>query len=222
MATLNLIKIKEELLNLIRNSDILSISQRGVTTATQNFTATAGQTNFVVTNSGVKNIRSVVVQSVTQTLYTDYDINIFGKTATESQTITLVVPATLNDVVTIVYDYGTGDKIYGDFPEDFLSVGSFPRIGFEIVSISNKNRSCNDTLQQKSIYIEFGTFSENNLITTYSTSLYDLIFANRKTLFYLKLLRPSGRSGRAPYKKFSTTTVYEELFSYTCPNEFER
>ena len=59
MTTLNLKKIKEELLNFIRNGDVLTISQRGVTTTTDNIVGIAGSI-VTLTNEGVKNIRSLI------------------------------------------------------------------------------------------------------------------------------------------------------------------
>lgn len=223
MATLNELKIREEILNLIRNSDIFSTTLRGVTTATQNFTATSGQTDFILANEGVKNIRSLKINTVLQDIYTDYDINIVEKTATESKTVTLTVGATLNDDVEIVYDYSeSGDKIYPDFPDESLTIKSFPRIYFDILSIANTNRSANDTLQQKNLLFEFGVISFNEVCNSYEKSLYDLIFANRKTLYWLNLLRPSGRSAKEPYKKVGGNLLFNKIFTFTAPTEFER
>lgn len=223
MVTLNIKKIKEEILNLIRNNDIFPVSLRGVTTTTDNFTAIASQKDFTLNNAGVKNIRSVKVDTVLQTLYTDYDINIEGATADESKLISFVTGLTGGEDVEINYDYSiSGDKVYSDFPEDFLTVGAFPRIGFDIISISSTNRSANDNLQQKTLLIDFGAFALNKDLENYSNNLYDLIFANRKTFYWLNLLRPSGRSGKDTFKKFSSTLIYSKLFNYTAPIEFER
>ena len=118
-----------------------------------------------------------------------------------------------------------GDKIYPDFPEDFVTVKSFEkgRIGFQIISIANTNRSSNDSLQQKNLLIDFGVFAVNKLIEPMEQTLYNLIFANRiRQLFYSKLLRPSGRSSKEPYKKLSTTIIYSKLFSYNSVSQFEK
>ena len=223
MTTLNDTKIKEEILNLIRNSDIFSITLRGVTTATNTFTATSGQTIFTLSNSGVKNVRSLKINSVEQDIYTDYDININEKTSVESKTITLVTGATLSDEVKIEYDYSaTGDKIYPDFPDENLTIKSFPRLYFDILSIDNTNRSANDTLQQKNLLFEFGVVALNKVVNGYEKSLYDLIFNNRKSLYWLNLLRPNGRSAKQPYKKVGGNLLFTKIMTYTCPTAFER
>ena len=223
MTTLNDTKIKEEILNLIRNSDILTTIIRGVTTVTDTFTATSLQTDFVLDNAGVKNIRSLKINDVVMDIYTDYDININEKTSIESQTVSLTTGATLSDEIKIEYDYSaTGDKIYPDFPDDNLTIKSFPRIYFDILSIENTNRSANDTLQQKSLLFEFGVVANNKDVNGYEKSLYDLIFDNRKTLYWLNLLRPNGRSAKQSYRKVGSNWLFTKIMTYTAGTEFER
>jgi len=223
MAILNNLKIKEEILNLIRNSDIFSVTQRGVTTTTNTFTATAGQTEFTLSNAGVKNVRSVKINDVTQTLYEDYDINIFGKTNTESQVVTLVSGATLDDVVKVEYDNSSsGDNIYPDFPDDNLTIKSFPRIYFQILSQAYTPRSLADNLQQVNSLFEFGVISFNNDIDNYENELYNLLYTNRKSLYYLNLLRASGRSAKEPYKKVGGNLLFSKVLTFTSPTDFER
>lgn len=232
MATLNIPKIKEEILNLIRNNDILTITQRNVLTTTDNFTATVGQTDFTLTNPSVKNIRSVVVDSTTLDLYADYDINIEGKDRIESKLVTLNSALTGGESVDITYDYSKGidpktgkdyaDRVWSDFPEDFVKIGGFPRVVFDIVSIANTNRSSNDTVQQKSILFSFGAFADNKTVESLQKTYYDLIFANRKNRYWLTLLRPDSRDGKESYKKVNSTLIYSMLFSYEAPAQFEK
>lgn len=232
MATLNIPKIKEEILNLIRNGDILTTAQRNVITKTDNFTATASQTDFTLSNPSVKNIRSVLVDSTPLILYEDYDINIEGKDRIESQLVTLNNGLTGGESVDITYDYSKGidpktgndyaDRVWSDFPEDFVKVGGFPRVVFDIISIANTNRSSNDTVQQKNILFDFGVFAENKDVEGLQLNLYNLIFANRKNRYWLTLLRPDGRDGKESYKKLGTTIIYSMMFSYKAPANFER
>lgn len=225
MVTLNLIKIKEEILNLIRNGDVLTIALRNVTTATDNITGIAGST-ITLTNEGVKNIRSVKIATILQTVYVDYDINIINKTAAESKIINLTIPLTGGEAIEVIYDFSPdgakGDRVYPDFPEDFLTVGSFPRVGFEIDSVANTNRSSNDTLQQKNVLINFITIHNGKDVDALEQKVYDIIFNNRKSMENNNLMRPSGRSSKEPYKKFKTTILYHKMFSYVLPTEFEK
>lgn len=223
MVIINENKIKEEILNLIRNSNIFSTTIRGVTTATNTFTATDGQTTFNLSSDGVKNIRSLKINGVLKTLYDDYDINILKKTKTESKVITLISGASVGDEVKIEYDYSaSGDKIYPDFPDDSLKIKSFPRIYFDILSTKPTNRSANDTLQQNSLLFEFGVIGLNKDISDYDSELYELLFNNRKNMHLLNLLRPNSRSAKEPYKKLIGTLLYSKVMTFIAPAEFER
>lgn len=128
MTTLNEANIYDEIGNVLKNSNIFTVAVRGVTTATDNFTATAGQTQFTLTHAGVRNIRSVTVQSVSKNIIQDYNVD------WSTGIVTLVASATLSDAVAIQYDYGTSDKIFPDFPRDDLTLTSYPRVGFGIIS----------------------------------------------------------------------------------------
>jgi hypothetical protein len=121
--------IREEISHSLRNGDILSISVRGVTTATETFTATASQTIFNLAQTGIKNIRSLTVQSVNKYLFRDYTYN------AATGVVTLNTGATVGDSVVIQYDYSSSaDKIYPDMPRTDLRLTSFPRVGIEITN----------------------------------------------------------------------------------------
>lgn len=133
MTTINLQTIREELCLFLRNSDVLSVSVRGVTTITnESFTATAGQTVFTLAHALVRNVRSITVQAVNKYYLTDYTVNF------TTGVVTLGVGATVGNTVLVTYDYGTSDKIYPDFPRDDLTFQSYPRVGIELTSISTE------------------------------------------------------------------------------------
>jgi len=222
VASFNEIKSKEEILNLIRNSDILSTTIRRVTTVTDTFTATAGQTDFTLTNEGVKNIRSLKINDVLKDLYKDYDINIMESTADNSKLVTLNVGASAGEEVKIEYDYSSsGDKYYPDFPDDHLTIKSFPRIHFDFLSTAYTNISCNDSTQGLNILIEFGVIALNKEINNYERQLYDLIRTNKKNLYWFNLLRPSGRSAKESYRKVQGNLLFSKVFNFTAPLEYE-
>ena len=132
MTTMNLENVREELCVFLRNSNVLSTSVRGVTTASQNVTATAGQTVITLSNLPVRNVRSLTVNAGPLKLFTDYSI------VYNTGVITLVAPLVLNDAVVISYDYGSGDKIYPDLPRVDLTITSYPRIGLQAVSVATR------------------------------------------------------------------------------------
>lgn len=132
MTAVSLENIREEITHTLRNSDILSVSVRGVTTTTDNFTATTGQTVFTLTHTAVKNIRSLTVASVAKRFLRDYTVNF------NTGVVTLLVGAGNLDAVSIQYDYGNTDKIYPDYPRDNLSLQSFPRVAIAFTSDSTQ------------------------------------------------------------------------------------
>jgi hypothetical protein len=132
MSVIDINKIKEELTIFLRNSDIFTTTQRGVTTVTEEFDGTGAQTNFVLTNTIVRNVRTVAVGGTSLTPYVDYTVNYDNATVSFT-----VPPASGTDNVDITYDYGSTDKIYPDFPKPSLSISSFPRIAVDLIGVSS-------------------------------------------------------------------------------------
>ena len=137
MSTIDEFEIEQELLVFLRNQNILTVAQRGVTTATDNFTASAGDTFVKVSNTNFKNVRNVTVQTVAQTHGTEYTVTYESDTASDIGKINFVTALSLNDVVAVQYDYGSTDRIYNDFPRVDLNISSYPRISAEIISKSS-------------------------------------------------------------------------------------
>ena len=131
MATLDLFKVKTELTYFLRNSDIFTIAQRGVTTTTDTGTFASDSTHLINVSNG-KNIRSIVVAAVTLTYGQDYEYDVnYDDSGTIKIQITFTSAQT--GAYTITYDYGT-DKIYPDFPRPDLTIDSFPRIGLDVTN----------------------------------------------------------------------------------------
>jgi len=127
MVKTSISNIKQELVVYLRNKDIISTTDRGVTTSTSTGTFTSASTYTLAVNPTlVKNVRSVVVDGTTLSYGTDYTVNYV------TGVITFTVAQT--GAYTIIYDQGTTDKIYPDFPQPYLSLASFPRIAVDIIS----------------------------------------------------------------------------------------
>lgn len=125
---LNITNIKDELVVFLRNQNILTITQRGVTTA--NATGTLSGTKVItIARTNVKNIRSITVAAVSKVLGTDWTANYKHASGC---VITFVANQTGDYIVS--HDYGT-DKIYSDFPRDDLGIDSYPRIAMDIISM---------------------------------------------------------------------------------------
>ena len=129
-TTINPDDIKRELLYELRNADILTISERNVSTTTDSGTWTADTSHLINVQNG-KNIRSITVGGSPLTYGDDYDYNIdFDDSGTIKIKVTLVSAQTGDYVIT--YDYGT-DRIFPDFPKSTLDLSEFPRVSIDLI-----------------------------------------------------------------------------------------
>ncbi len=133
MSSISTFNVKEELVQFLRNQDVLSISTRGVTTSTDTGTFASDSTHLIA-DTQIKNIRSIVVASVTLTLGTDYTYDTDFLDTTIKTKITFTSAQT--GAYTITYDTGP-DKIFPDFPKDSLSISSYPRIAVDTISMAS-------------------------------------------------------------------------------------
>ena len=110
-------------------SDFLRVNlsdprSRAETTNTNTFSATAGQTEFTISQSEstVQCITQVTVNSVIKKKWVDYFWDY------QNYKITFFTALSLNDAVIVTFKYGSTNWIYSDKPKDSLSAISFPRI----------------------------------------------------------------------------------------------
>ena len=180
--TLNLTNIKTELINSIRSADILTISQRGVTTSTDTGTFAGDSTYTLATNPTlVKNIRSVTRGTLLD-YGTDYTVNFV--------TGVISFTAAQTGAYTIIYDQGSGDSIYPDFPRDDLDISSYPRIAVDFSGIPTDAFGIGGTDLISSPRIAMVIYADNvNNIDTYTQSLKDYMKTNAKSFFYLRYIK---------------------------------
>lgn len=231
MAVISIIRIKEELLNLLRNSDIISKTVRGVTTDTENFLPTSTVSFLEVSQDPVKNIRSVVKNSTTLVYGKDYNINIYGKAASLAKRVDFTTDLVNGDDIDITYDYTSttdtktgvpvGDRVYADFPQEFVTTSKYPRVGFEIDGIPGNPRDLQHKLTQKNVLFSFGVFAKGNTIDNYYESVDTVLFNNRKNLYYLNVLVYNGTSPKESTPN-TNNTVFQILWSYNAPLEFQK
>lgn len=116
---------EEQVLHWARNQDLLTITERGVSTDTDTGTF-AADSSHLIDESNIKNIRSIVVGGSTLVFGTEYDYDTdYDDSGTIKTNITFTSPQT--GAYTITYDAGT-DKIFSDYPRDDLTVNSYPRL----------------------------------------------------------------------------------------------
>ena len=144
MSMIDESKAREEFTVFLRNSDVLTTTERGVTTvASETFDGTGSEETYTLANNVVRNIRFVKVGGVTKKAYLDYTPS-YGAS---SSTITInAVSGTDNVEVSYDYSTGTNEKIWGDYP-DFgkIDASDFPRVGFDFISSVSTPLGIGDT-----------------------------------------------------------------------------
>ena len=180
--TLNLTNIKTEIENFIRNSDVLTITQRGVTTSTDTGTFSSADTHTLGTNPTlVKDIRSVT-RGTLLTYGEDYTVNFV--------TGVISFTTTQDGSYTIIYDQGSGDSIYTDFPRDDLSISSYPRIAIDFSGIPTDAFGIGGTDLISSPRIVIVIYADNvNDIDGYTQTIKDDMKTNSKLFFYLRYIK---------------------------------
>jgi len=181
----SLMDIKQELVIKLRSADIISTSNRGVTTSTDTGTFSDAATWTLGTNpTKAKNVRSVVVGGSTLAYGTDYTIVL------SSGVITFTVAQT--GAYTIVYDQGNSDRIYPDFPQPHLKLSDFPRIAVDILGVTSNEFGIGAEITQSTYTISIVAYDKDqtdveNMIST----IKDLIMDNKKTFYYLSFISPT-------------------------------
>lgn len=129
MSTIDYTAVRNEILRFVRNSDVLTVAERGVTTTTASGSLTAA-TSLLINVSNVKNIRSITIDAAPIVYGRDYTYNLdYNDSGTIKCRIAFTASTTGAYVVT--YDYGT-DKIFPDYPRSDLTIASFPRASIDI------------------------------------------------------------------------------------------
>ena len=188
-SILNLFDIRQELLVFLRNKDIISTANRGVTNV-QDTGTFASDSSHLINRTNVKNIRSITRGSLL-VFGTDYTVEYyFNDSGTRKCKITFAAAQTGS--YSIDYDYGT-DKIWADFPRDDLSINSYPRIAVDILSISSDafgiggNEDISNILFTVVVYGQ-----EMETVQDYITDIRKNFLENRSAFFYIRFIKPVG------------------------------
>jgi len=219
--TLNYNDIKYELLNTIRSGDIFTISERGVTTTTETFVGTTG--TYTLLHAPGRNIRCVINTTESETLKYGRDyIPIFTYSADGSRmyivSIQLLYSYTATDEFSITYDYGSTEKIYPDWIQENLTIGSFPRLGFTFLK-GNTEVIATDSVEATRFRMTFIIKAKSvDYVNDRLTALRQLFKNNQNTLHYSNILRvvniePADDAGEVGGHKIfqATMDVMNEL-----------
>ena len=188
MTSLNIPEILEEITVFLRNQDILTIANRGVSTTTDSGTWASDSTHLINV-SNIKNIRSITVDASPLAFGTDYTVDYyFDDSGTRKTQVTLVAAQTGDFIIT--YDFGT-DKIWPDFPRDDLGIDSYPRIAIDVAAIDSElfGYGAKKVAVVSSVLLSTVVYDQDtNNILTLLTSIRNAIQANQSSFFYLKII----------------------------------
>lgn len=178
--------LKEEIVIFLRNQDIISISDRGVTTQTDTGTYAADVTDTLDTSPTlVKNVRSIIVGGTTLTFGTDYSVNY------ETGVITYTGAQT--GAYTISYDTGSTDRIFPDYPQPSTKLSKFPRIAVEIISAVTSQADVGATMTLHEYNFEVVCYSANSEeLEDMVSAVTNKLIAYNKSFYYSSFVRPAG------------------------------
>lgn len=189
--------IKQEQVVFLRNNDVFTITQRGVTTASATGTL-SGTKVITISRTNVKNIRSITVAAVTKNLGTDYTANY-----KHANGCVITFGASQTGDYVVSHDYGT-DKIYPDFPRDDLTIDSYPRIAVDILNVSMDAHGIGGSQFISNIAFTVVVYEDkSDDLDGYIQTIKDLYVANAKEFYYMKFVKPTlvGPTINSPDKK---------------------
>lgn len=182
----SLMDIKSELVVALRSQDLISISDRGVTTETDTGTFSTDLTYLLsVSPTLVKNVRSVVVSGDTLVFGTDYTVNY--------DTGLITFTSAQSGAYTIIFDVGSQDSIYPDFPQPHLKLSDFPRIAVDIIGSTSNEIGIGAQITESDYSISVICYAtEQTVVENLVSGVKDFIMANKKSLFYSPFITPTS------------------------------
>jgi len=196
-TVLNYNKIKEELAFFIRNNNVLTTTQREVTTATATGTFAAA-TNLIISVTNVKNVRSVTVGGALLVYGTDYTVDVnYNNAGVISCKLTFTVAQT--GVYSIPYDYGT-EHVWTDIPQRTTTISDFPIIGMQIIGEDSVDADIPGEVQLTNFSISVIVYGPSTRdIDDIIGTLKALFIANKKDFYYNKYLQPIALGPILPF-----------------------
>jgi len=186
MAKISIYDIKEELVVFLRNQDIISISDRGVTTSQDTGTFIADSNHTLVVNPTlIKNVRNITIGGSAIALGTDYTVNY--TTGIISFTVAQTGAYVIN------YDQGGSDRIYPDFPQPYLKLNQFPRIAVDIISGNTSEFELGAGANWSEYAVSVVAYDKDQsdtegLVASVRSKLMD----NKKTFYYSTFITPTA------------------------------
>ena len=205
--------ILQELVVGLRNADILTITQRNVTTLTESGRLLASDT-IILANVGVKNVRSLSLDGVPQTnileFTVDYDVN---------NTCVITLPAPIDANYIVVYDYGT-DKIFPGYPRSDLTISSYPRIAIEFIDIISETGGFGNVNLNRYDFTVVVYDINKQTLKGYVSNIRELVVQSQNSAYYSKMMKPTligpvitGSSDRFKDRIFSQNIDFKSILN---------
>ena len=200
MAT-SLMDIKSELVVWLRNSDVISTGNRGVTTSQDTGTFTADLTYTLSTNPTLlKNVRDVTVGTLLE-FGTDYTVNYV------TGVITFNTAQTGN--YTINYDQGSSDSIYPDFPQTHLKLDNFPRIAIDIITSTSNEIGIGAGITESQYGVTVVCYDKDQTdVEVMVSAVKSQIMTDKKNLFYPAFITPTN-AGPLLVSEFGKNKIFQ-------------
>jgi len=213
---INLNNIKEELVVFLRNADVFTIGSRGVATITEEFDGDAAETEFTLTNTPVRNVRSVTVGGSPIAFGSGYTVDYSTAVVTFAS-----APGSGTDNVDIQYDYGNTEKIYPDFPRVDLSISSYPRIATAIVSTVTEDGGVGGAVNVTEFLISVTVYADGmENVDTYINSIREAFLDAKKSFYYLRYIKPSAQSALIN-EPARGNKIYQRTIDFLAPHNYE-
>jgi hypothetical protein len=219
MSYISLVNVKKEFLNFLRNADILSTTERGVTTTTDSFTASGGEEEFTLTNSIVRNVRSITVNGTAISFGKDYTLNYTNNNITSITIYTL----SASDSIVVTYDYKatSGSSIYPDYPRQDLKLSSYPRVGFDIIDY-DKETGAMGNVNISNIAILVKILSSGTLTNDeYLDNLNQAVIDNQTNFYYLSYIKPIRIEPNIPVSERANNKIFQVSMRIMARNNYE-
>jgi len=181
--------VQEELIVFARNQDILTTTERHVTTTSLSFTYASGTPSFNLSNTAVKNIRYVTVGGSTMSVYRDYTPSYNAGTFTLSAT-----PAPGVQVVAR-YDYGNPDTVYSELPREIVDRMSLPRLKVQVMAENTEEFALGAGSNITDRFISFQVYATTvKKVNTCVTNIRTSVLSNKKNFYSFPFITPKRTS----------------------------
>jgi len=219
-SVVDLREVKEELAVSLKNADILTITQRGVTTATDTGTFAADSTHLIAVST-VRNIRSITVGGSPLAFGTDYSVDYdYDDAGTIKCQITFVAAQT--GAYSIPYDFGADERIFVGFPKNTRKISDFPVIGMDIIGADSNDIEITGSTERLNLTLTIIVYDKKvEDIEGYIKSIKEHIIANKKSFFHLAYIRLLAMGNIGLFSEGNKQKVFQRNIDYLAPFNYE-